>query len=445
MRPNAAEEWYGSAEFIGGWKDSVADSHDFGRRIDELCRDYVRLWRRAPAAMPRLGPRVTLWRQWTTARDATRLIDRVATEIELGRASPDEWDARRAALRRRIERFGCERLGWPEGYCRLLVDEPIYAASVEFLTEACAFDPRAKLDDLWQALRNVWVGNSLQLLVDVPVGLRPGLFAYSMLYPVTDNLLDDPDVPLERKRRFNERLGLRLAGCPVTVEDEREAQAYRLVERIESDWSRERFPCVYSSLLAIHEGQCRSLEQHRGAHLSDSDLMKISVRKGGTSVLADLYLIAGTAGDAEVRLAFGYGVVLQLLDDLQDVDDDIDRGHETVFTRAARRGCLDEPAMRLAHLIDALRADADRVAGDARSDLVHRHCRTMLVDSIAVHRARFSRAFLTCVARQWPVSLRAHRRIRRRAMKLAQKIVSGTRFRDQVSDTDYSAVTGRRS
>src|SRR5690606_41674057 len=109
----------------------------------------------------------------------------------------------------------------------------------------------------------------------------------------------------------------------------------------------------------------------------------------------------------------GYGAVLHLRGDLQGVDDDIERGHETVLPRAARRGCLDEPAMRLAHLIDALRADADRVAGDARSDLVHRHCRTMLVDSIAVHRARFSRAFLTCVARQWPVSLRAHRRMRR--------------------------------
>jgi len=452
MLMNAAEDRYDPTDLACEWKNDAAARTDFERRIGELCRSFVRLWNRAPAGMPALGPRAAPWRQWAAAREARRVIDRVAAEIGLGWISSNDWNARRAELRRLIEQFGRERLGWPDAYCRLVVDEEMYAAAIGVFSEARAFDRRIPSDELWQALRNVWVGNSLQLLVDVPVELRPGLFAYSMLYPVTDNLLDDPQVPLARKRRFNERLGLRLAGCAVAAEDEREAQAHRLVERIESDWPRERFPCVYASLLAIHEGQSRSLEQHGGGHLDDLELLRISVRKGGTSVLADLFLVAGTADESQMRVAFGYGVVLQLLDDLQDVDADIAAGHETVFTRAARRGWLDGPAMRLAWLIEALRAEADRVAAGEWSGLVHRHCRAMLVDCIAVQHGRFSRAFLRRVARQWPVSLRAHRRLRHRAMKLVRrgaaenwcltKIVSDTGFRGQSPELMLIASSG---
>ena len=99
------------------------------------------------------------------------------------------------------------------------------------------------------------------MLLDRPVELRPGLFAYSMLYPVTDNWLDDPEVSTSAKRSFNERFGRRLAGLPVSPADERDAAVGRLVERIEDEWPRDRFPSVYASLLAIHDGQMRSLAQ----------------------------------------------------------------------------------------------------------------------------------------------------------------------------------------
>src|SRR5690606_15866363 len=140
------------------------------------------------------------------------------------------------------------------------------------------------VDDLWQALRNVWVGNSLQMLLDRPIALRPALFAYSMLYPVTDNFLDDPAVSSARKRCFNERFGARLAGCDVLpIGDERELRADRFVQCVERDFPREEFPAVYSSLLAIQANQCRSLAQHGGVRLTNADLLEISIAKGGTS------------------------------------------------------------------------------------------------------------------------------------------------------------------
>ena len=42
------------------------------------------------------------------------------------------------------------------------------------------------IDDLYQALRNVWIMMSFQVLFDRTVELTNSVFAYSMLYPFTD-------------------------------------------------------------------------------------------------------------------------------------------------------------------------------------------------------------------------------------------------------------------
>jgi hypothetical protein len=85
-------------------------------------------------------------------------------------------------------------------------------------------------------------------------------------------------------------------------------------------------------------GQVASLRQQGGDPAEDA-LIECTVAKGGASVLTDLHLVAGRATPAEARFAFCYGAVfLQLLDDLQDVASDLRAGHQTLATRAARRG-----------------------------------------------------------------------------------------------------------
>ena len=312
---------------------------------------------------------------------------------------PDDRAQRRTwqeAVRARLQDFGAARLGWPAGYRRLLFAEGFYASARAFARDARALFPELPLPSLWQALRNVLIGNSLQMLLDRPVALGPGLFAYSMLYPLTDNLLDDPEVPALAKRAFNERFGRRLAGQPVTPRGAREAQVLDLVARIEGEFPRSRFGDVHESLLAIHRGQALSLEQQDDSRLPDAEILAISCEKGGSSVLADLYLVSGRPSAGEERFAFGYGVFLQLLDDLQDVGPDLEAGHQTVFTRAARRGPLDEPTGRLARYIERVLDGEAILAGPEyaeRRDLIRRNCQTLLVGAVADQEARFTRRF----------------------------------------------------
>jgi hypothetical protein len=376
------------------------------------------LWSATSSGMPEIGPRLGFLRQRSTARAARRLIDALAAEAE--RLPPGEPERRRwrEGVRERLQRFGQVHLGWPEGYRRLLFGDRFYESAVAFARAARAFDPALPLEHVGQALRNVWIGNSFQMLLDRRVELRAGLFAYSMLYPVTDNWLDDPAVSTEAKRSFNERFGKRLAGIPAGPVDERDAAVGRLVDQIEEELPRDRFPSVYASLLAIHEGQVRSLAQHGGNRLTDAELLDISFRKGGSSVLTDLYLVADRPQEIEERFAFGYGVCLQLLDDLQDVEADLGAGHETLFTRASRSGALDDIAARLAGFMDAVLLRSGRFDGSGfsdRLDLIRRNCLALLVASVAEQPNRFSRRFRRHLTRRWPVSFRAYRKLRRRA------------------------------
>jgi hypothetical protein len=391
----------------------------FEARLDSTRRDLLARWDATPCVMPEINPPAGVLRRWSTARAARRLIDDLAAAVE---RLPEDDEARhvwREDVRDRLQQFGHERLGWPDGYRRLLFGDRFYDSAVAFTRTARAFDPGLPLEHIGQALRNVWIGNSFQMLLDRPVVLRPGLFAYSMLYPVTDNWLDDASVSNRVKRSFNERFRRRLAGLPIAAADEREAAVGRLIDRIEAEFPRDGFPSVYASLLAIQNGQIRSLAQQGGLGLTDGELADISFHKGGSSVLADLHLVADRPQPIEERFAFGFGVCLQLLDDLQDVDDDLAARHETLFTRAARRGPLDALSARLARFIDAVLLTNGRFDGPAfadRVDLIRRNCLALLVGTVAEHPHRFSFRCRRRLARQWPVSFRSHRRLRRRAL-----------------------------
>jgi hypothetical protein len=392
-------------------------------RVQSLRDEHAALWGSTPGDLPALGPGAGWWRHLSNARAATRLIDTLAHEATRLPDAPDDRRAWQHAVRERLQRFGDERLGWPAGYRRLVFGDGYFAASSEFARAARAFDPTLSLNDLWQALRNVWIGNSLQMLLDLPVRSTPGLFAYSMLYPLTDNLLDDPAVTGAEKRAFNERFGRRLAGLPASPANAGEAAVFDLVQIIERQFPRRAHVDVFQSLLAIHHGQVLSLTQQHQADLGDDRLLAISCEKGGTSVLADLYLVAGRASEDEERFAFGYGVALQLMDDLQDVARDSSAGHQTVFTRAARHGALDGLTARLLAFIDRVLAN-DRFFGESRladeQDLLRRNCRSLVVGAVAEQPALFTAGFRRRLAGQWPFSLRATRRLRRRAHRRFQ-------------------------
>jgi hypothetical protein len=175
---------------------------------------------------------------------------------------------------------------------------------------------------------------------------------------------------------------------------------------VEDTWPRERFPEVNESLRAIHRAQTRSLRQQEPrARLSEKDLLAISVEKGGTSVLADGYLVAGQLGPATARFLFGYGAMLQFLDDLQDAHTDALQGHDTLFSRALADGPLDGITERLTRFIHRV---CQRPYGfSSRSwpmlrSLIERSSFLQILQAIARHPNWFGDHFRADMERQSP-------------------------------------------
>jgi len=232
--------------------------------------------------------------------------------------------------------------GYPENLIEVMFSEGMMDSTYSFIRTAREFDPDISFPDLFQAVRNVWIMNGLQFVMDSKVCLTPPIYAYSMLYPYTDNYLDDPSVSYQEKQEFCIRFGQRLKGEEVQARNEQERKIFRMIELIEAHWDRARYPKVYESLLGIHDAQTRSTRLiTKSAELDFNDIFSICVQKGGMSVVADGYLIFGDLTSEEEEFFYYYGAYLQLLDDLQDVSTDLSDSLMTAYSSVGQREKLD--------------------------------------------------------------------------------------------------------
>jgi len=222
-----------------------------------------------------------------------------------------------------------------------------------------------------------------------------------MLYPYTDNYLDDPTVPADQKHAFSARFRKRLLGETVLAANRQERMIFDLVSLIESDWERKRNPGVYASLLAIHDAQTRSIQLMEPEQKADSDaLLSICVEKGGTSVLADGYLVNGTLTPQQEAFCFGFGVFLQYVDDIQDLVEDREGKLETFFTRACSLGSLDEWTNRTFSYMDTVLNELDCFPEEnqwAMKGLMGKSIRFLLNEAIAKHPELWSEQYVS----QW--------------------------------------------
>ncbi len=154
---------------------------------------------------------------------------------------------------------------------------------------------------------------------------------------------------------------------------------------------------MYRSLLTIYNAQVKSLLQQRPeAAPSPEDILAISLEKGGTSVLADGYLVAGSLEPADEEFCFGFGTFLQLADDLQDIAEDSRCGHRTLFSDGAGKAPLDATALRLESYLAAVLERARRSDAPGRAalcDVIGPGLALMFRESVGKQPEYFRRGF----------------------------------------------------
>lgn len=302
------------------------------------------------------------------------------------------------ALKKLIYGCGTDIIGLNGNSMKLLLEDGFCEVTSDFINEAREFDEGFKMDDIFQALRNAWIMNCIQKLMDFPVEVTPSLFAYSMLYPYTDNYLDATHVSTEKKRVLNQRFERRLAGDQIKAESAYENKLFRLVDRIEGQFPRNKYPMVYINLLGIQAAQNKSLLQQR-SYRSESiqKIMDISVEKGGTSVLTDACLVKGSLTQEETSFAFGFGVLLQLLDDLQDAAIDRSSGNQTIFSKEDAAGSPEGYTNRLINFtMRVMDEDTRFVSQEALEikDMMKKSIMFILLGAVACNSSMYCRSYV---------------------------------------------------
>ncbi len=277
---------------------------------------------------------------------------------------------------------------------------------------------------IFQALRNVWIMIAIQMMAEKTITLTDSMFAYSMLYPLTDNIIDDPMLSQSDKYGFVVRLGQRLNGIKLTANSRHEADVFDMVMLIETQYERTQYPDVYESLLLIHDAQVQSLSQQYGG-LSEQEILALSFVKGASSVIADGYLVLGNLEDSFFKFLTGYGIVLQLADDLQDMKSDAELGHKTIFSTAKGEFVREQLTVKLAHLSRIILLDLPCSTPVLRVQMIALLDKSMtflLDDAIHMHKKLFSKAFYRHINRAHITGLKNHERLKIRCEKIANQL-----------------------
>jgi hypothetical protein len=362
-------------------------------------------WNETPAQPMRDVPLFTSQEQQKRekAHDAAlAAVEREAKRVPRSRAQ------RRKAQERIIAAFGRFAgiaLDLEEQAVELLTDG-FLPAGAQFAQWARKFDAALSNDDIIQGCRNAWTACGLQPLLGEPMGITRSIVGYSLLYPYSDNYLDCAEVAVDEKLRFSRRFLTRLQGRKLPALNRRESAVWELVALIEAQYPHGLYPQVFDCLIAIHRAQEESIAQLQShGRCSDTEMLRISCAKGGSSVLADACLSHGWLTEEESVFAFDWGVLLQLGDDLQDLHEDVRRGSVTLFSRAAASGKpLDALAARLLNFSDRVSAGMDSMPNGNRTlkGLLRMSWRSLILMAVADAHEFFSPRFLAEMERSFP-------------------------------------------
>ena len=402
-------------------KGQITSTLAFEEVVNGLATHFKELWWSCETSLPDLGLIYSLNEKKARESNLVNCLNQVGEELKwISREQPDHQSIQ-DKLFPQAGNLLKTTFNLEDRHVSALNSYGFVESVEEFARQARRFDPNISTEDIYQAGRNAWSMNLMQYLMGVPVEVTPAVLAYSLLYPYTDNYLDDPGIPARVKADFNSHFEQRLEGTPLQPADAGEQKIFDLVGLIEDQFDRHLYPELYASLMAIFRAQTKSLRlQLPNASPYEVDVLGLDLEKGGTAVLADGYLVAGSLTPFQREFSFYYGAFTQLMDDLEDVEQDRRDGIMTVFSQTARHWPLDAVTSRLIvfgnGLLDAM--GQFHVAGLETLEEIMRKCIIpLMIDSASRVGHLYSRGYMLELEKHSPYRFSQLKKVRRKVAR----------------------------
>jgi hypothetical protein len=397
---------------------------DLADTIKQLTQKYVQLWWQTPASLPSFFKTYNPNEQEKIEKEISRVVEQFFAYMEQYLALEDvngidfsePIDQAKAYLKKLSELTGIHlNHTFVNGFIR---------STQLFIDKVNRFDPAMAPENIYQALRNIWTTNTIQNYMYREIGCSDSMFAYSMIYPYTDNVMDDVSMTQASKIRFSENLKHRLEGQAYPRDcSETEKKLDALVSLVEEQFPRVEFPDVFQSLLGIYNAQAKSLiQQEQDVSPYVIDVLGISFEKGGTSVLADGYLVNGHLDKTQQDYCFALGTFLQLADDIQDILMDKKNNHMTLFSQVTGKYPLDAIANKLFHYISLIVENT--LGNPSRQDLkklLHKSFYFHIMEAVGKNRELYSNQYIKNLEAHFPFRFRFLKKLRKKLGKLHLK------------------------
>lgn len=271
-----------------------------------------------------------------------------------------------------------------------------------FMQNVRKFDKDMEIEDMGQAIRNYLVYAIFLELNGLEQKCKPSIFGYSMLYPYTDNYIDSQEVTMEEKKHYNKLIEDKLKGDKFEALSKHEEKTVELLAGVEKDY--ERPDEIYEGLLNMLEAQKNSLRQPDGREILDEDeIINISIYKGGLSVLIDRYFINKSFSEKDMYFYYGFGFLLQLCDDLQDITQDGEEGNRTIFTICTQQEEKAKKVNKLIHFTKMLFEDCEAYCEEFKEFLL-RNCYLLILFSAHESRVHMTQEWMEWEKYRMPVA-----------------------------------------
>ena len=284
-----------------------------------------------------------------------------------------------------------------------------------FIDRVRGFDADLNAGQIWQAMRNYFIYAMIVEMQGERQNAANPILAYSLLYPYTDNYIDDKTTTKEEKERYNRMMARKLKGEPVLVQSALEEKTCRLLDMIGDAYEGEAKKKVIGTLLQLLEAQNYSIRQQK-AGISEDEILGISIWKGSASVLADYLFATQDWREKEEGFYLRFGFLLQLVDDLQDMEEDKKEGSHTMMIKAAEQKRLEGQVNRLLWFIwDTVRDFEPRNPG--LKGFVLKNCVEITLLSAAMNAQHFLKEYIKALEPYLPLSVEFIKKMKKQQKK----------------------------
>jgi hypothetical protein len=274
----------------------------------------------------------------------------------------------------------------------------------KFLRHVRKFAPELSFEEIGQALRNYIVYAMFKEISQKQCGFNLAGFGYSMLYPFTDNYIDNKNYSAQEKLEYNQIIRDKIQGKEVHPKSMHQRKTCELLQAIEAEYPRDIDTTVFTLLLMMLEAQEDSIrQQNKGLPLTVEESLDISLYKGGISVLIDRFLVKKELTEDELIFYLGLGFFLQLADDLQDIEEDSLQGYQTIFTLDLHPEQEEKIVNKMIHFVYQIMRTYQS-ENDIFKNFILANCYQLINTSMAGSKKFFSKDYLDKSEKYLPVT-----------------------------------------